>query len=365
MVRAPLASDGMSPDLPFDLDTLDLLPYGIIVLDEGGSILFYNAREEQISGRRRAEVIGRNFFTEVAPCTQVREFHGRYPEALRSGAAPISFAFSFPFPGRRREVEITLSGFAHEGRRMGLVAVRDVTQERALREHLERAERLRLAGETAAGVAHNFNNLLVAIQGSAELLLSGETDERTRRLAERIRLAAEDGATLVRRIADTCRQEPPQEHPPVTAVGDLIDSALALCEAHLLATAANGHAPSIARRVPLDLPAVHGSPSELREVLINLLRNAIDACAQGGDISIAVEREGDRIAIAVTDTGVGMDRLVRDRLFTPLFTTKGERGSGFGLASSFAIVRRHRGSIDVASTPGKGSTFTVRLPAAD
>ena len=209
----------MSQVQPVDLATLDLLPYGIIVLDEVGQVLFYNAREEEIAGRRRADVIGRNFFSEVAPCTQVREFQGRYPEALQPGASPITFAFIFPFAGRRREVEITLSGFSREGQRMCLVAVRDVTQERALREQLERAERLRLAGETAAGVAHNFNNLLCAIHGSAELLLRGEPDERARRQAERILLAAEDGAALVRRIAAVSCRDPPLDNLPAVTGG--------------------------------------------------------------------------------------------------------------------------------------------------
>ena len=351
----------MSQVQPVDLATLDLLPYGIIVLDDVGQVLFYNAREEDIALRRRADVIGRNFFSEVAPCTQVREFQGRYPEALQPGASPITFAFIFPFPGRRREVEITLSGFSREGQRMCLVAVRDVTQERALREQLERAERLRLAGETAAGVAHNFNNLLCAIHGSAELLLRGEPDEGVRRQAERILLAAEDGAALVRRIAAVSRLDPPLENLPAIPVAALIDDALALCESHLLASAATGQVPMIARRVPVDLPPVRGDPVGLREVLINLLRNAIDACAGGGDVTISAERDGDRIALVVADSGTGMDRTTQDHLFTPLFSTKGERGSGLGLASCFAIIRRHRGSIDVSSTPGKGSTFTVRL----
>jgi len=345
-----------------DFTTLDLLPYGIIVLDASGRILFYNAREEDIAGRRRVDVIGRNFFTEVAPCTQVREFHGRYAEAMQADAPPVSFAFIFPSPGKRREVDITLTGFAREGQRMCLVSVRDVTQERELREHLERAERLRLAGETAAGVAHNFNNLLTAIHGSAELLLSHQPDERTQRLAGRIRLAAEDGAALVRRITAISRQQPQTDDLLEVAVKPLIDDALALCESHLLATAASGHTPVIAHRVQSDLPPIRGDPVELREVLINLLRNAVDACATRGEVTISALREGDRIAIVVADSGSGMDRATQERLFTPLFTTKGNLGSGFGLASCFAIIRRHRGSIDVVSAPGKGSTFTVRVP---
>jgi photoactive yellow protein len=154
-----------------DFATLDLLPYGIIVVNGEGTILYYNAREEQIACRKKEEVIGKNFFTEVAPCTQVQEFYGRFRETIRSEGAVASFQFRFPFPERPREVEISLASFENSGALLCLISVSDVTEEKSLREHLIRAERLREVGEVAAGVAHNFNNLLTVVRGNAELML--------------------------------------------------------------------------------------------------------------------------------------------------------------------------------------------------
>src|SRR5919198_5488368 len=103
-IRLPIPPE--TPEI--DFATLDLLPYGIIVVDERGEIIYYNAREEEIAGRRREKIIGKNFFTEVAPCTRVREFYGRFQETMRRSGLVANFHFRFPFPERPREVEISL-----------------------------------------------------------------------------------------------------------------------------------------------------------------------------------------------------------------------------------------------------------------
>ncbi|HEY0380142.1 MAG TPA: ATP-binding protein [Pyrinomonadaceae bacterium] len=112
------------------------------------------------------------------------------------------------------------------------------------------------------------------------------------------------------------------------------------------------------------LPPVLASPSELREVFVNLLRNAVDAVESEGEVVVRTRAEGPHGLVEVSDTGAGMTPEVQGKLFRPLFTTKGERGMGLGLATSYAIVRRHGGDIQVKSAPGAGTTFTVRLPVA-
>jgi signal transduction histidine kinase len=113
-----------------------------------------------------------------------------------------------------------------------------------------------------------------------------------------------------------------------------------------------------------DLPPVLASPSELREVFVNLLRNAVDAVEGEGEVLVRTRADGAHGVVEVSDTGTGMTPEVQEKLFRPLFTTKGERGRGLGLATSYAIVRRHGGDIQVKSAPGAGTTFTVRLPVA-
>lgn len=360
----------VSQDAPeIDFNTLDLLPYGIIVVDERGAILYYNAREEQIAGRRREDVIGKNFFTEVAPCTYVQEFYGRFRETMQTAGLVASFHFRFPFPGRAREVEISLNSFQQAGAYLCLISVSDVTEKEELRERLIRNERLREVGEVAAGVAHNFNNLLTVIRGNAELILSMGADvEGVRRRVEKILKASDDGETMVSRIHHSASH---QAQPGIDAAQTNVDlnqlgrDAIAFTEDYARAMRdERGARISFETDLAEGLPPVRASAGELREVFVNLLRNAIDAIEGKGSITVRTRAEPPNVVAEISDTGAGMSREVQDKLFIPLFTTKGEHGTGLGLATCYAIVQRHHGDIRAESVLGKGTTFSVRLPAA-
>lgn len=359
-----------SQDVPeMDFATLDLLPYGIIVVDEEGRILYYNAREEEIARRRREDVLGKNFFTEVAPCTQVQEFYGQFKETMHSVGLVASFNFIFPFPQKAREVEITLTSFQKRNSNLCLISVSDVTEKNALREHLVSGARLREVGEVAAGVAHNFNNILTVIRGNAELLLAWLADDaRLRRRVEKIIQASDDGAEIVKRIRESARHHT-EALVEMTAVrlNGLVKDSIAFTEDYAKASQdERGARVRFKTELASDLPQVRASASEMREVFVNLLRNAVDAIEGEGHVIIRTRaEEGDRWGVVeVSDTGVGMSREVQEKLFRPLFTTKGERGTGLGLATCYAILRRHGGDIKVKSAPGQGTTFVVRLPVA-
>lgn len=346
-----------------DFATLDLLPYGIIVVDREGKILYYNAREEQIAGRRKENVIGRNFFTEVAPCTQVRDFYGRFQEAMNRPGWTVNFQFRFPFPDNPREVEIALTSFENRGDRLCLISVNDVTEQKALRERLIRAEHLRELGEVAAGVAHNFGNLLMVIRGNAEVMLDMTEDEALRRRIEKIIKASDDGAKLVQRIRDSARHKPEDVERAEIDLNDVLRDSVAWMEDYIYeARRERGAAIDTELDLTPDLPRVRASATEMREVFVNLLRNAVDAIRGEGRIRVRSAAEDGRVVVEVSDTGCGMSADVMAKIFHPLFTTKGERGTGLGLTTCYAIVRRHGGDIRVRSEEGKGTTFTVSLP---
>jgi len=107
---------------------------------------------------------------------------------------------------------------------------------------------------------------------------------------------------------------------------------------------------------------VNGDPVELREVLVNMIYNAVDAMPSGGEVRVSTQETRERVVIHITDTGTGMGPEVKQRLFDPFFTTKGKAGTGMGLAVSFGIIRRHDGSIEVDSEVGRGTTFKISLP---
>ena len=350
-----------------DFATLDLLPYGIIVVDARGDVLYYNAREEQIAGRSREAVIGKNFFTEIAPCAQAREFHGRFGELMREGGEVVDFEFVFPFPGRTREVEISLTRFENKGEPLCLISVRDVTEQKAAREHVMRSERLREAGEVAAGVAHNFSNILTVIQGNAELVLKKmAAEDPSRPRLEKIHKATLDGAELMKRIRDTTRQNPADAAaaPEVDLNAVVRDSVESTEEYARAAESPEGAGIAWELDLAEGLPPARASASELREAFVSLLRNAVDAVGGEGHISVRSRARDGKLVVEVGDDGAGMGAEVLGKLFTPLFTTKGKRGMGMGLATCYAIMRRHGGDITVETAAGMGATFTVLLPAA-
>lgn len=357
-----------SQEVPeIDFATLDLLPYGIVVVDEAGKILYYNAREEEISNRRRGSVLGKNFFSEVAPCTQVQEFYGRFKETMLRAGLVAAFHFRFPFPGRPREVEITLTSFQKDGSNLCLISVSDVTEKDVLREHLMRGARLQEVGEVAAGVAHNFNNLLTVIRGNAELLLMHlMNDAFARKRVEQILKASDDGEEMIGRIHESTRHH--SEAPAAlmaVQINELVKDSIAFTEDYAKASQDERNARVKFKTELIDeLPPVRASASELREVFVNLLRNAVDAIEGEGQVTARTRLEEGYDVVEVSDTGTGMSDEVKEKLFRPLFTTKGERGTGLGLATCYAILRRHGGDIEVRSAPNEGTTFIVRLPVA-
>jgi len=230
-------------------------------------------------------------------------------------------------------------------------------------------ERFRAFGEMASGVVHDFNNTLVSVIGYSELLLGDESalrdPEMVREYLQIMLTAGKDATHVVARLRDFYR--PREESDVFTALdlNKLISEAVALAQPKWREQA---QAKGLRIEVALELekvPFVAGCGAELREVLMNLIFNAVDAMPGGGVITIRSRRDGERVLIEVADTGKGMPEEVRQRCFEPFFTTKGEAGTGLGLAMVFGILKRHDAAIDVGSAPGKGTNFRIHFPAMD
>ncbi len=230
-------------------------------------------------------------------------------------------------------------------------------------DHLVRTEKLRALGEMAAGVAHDFNNLLAVIVGRAELLLRRAKGTDLARGLETIHQAALDGAQTVRRIQEFTRTRRTR---PFRRV-DLLDVVREVVEMTRPRWKDEAQSRGVTYEVEIEhaaLPWVAGRPEELREVFTNLLTNALEAMPRGGRLVCGLGAEAGAAVVTVRDTGVGMRPETARRVFEPFFTTKGPQGSGLGLAVVWGIVTRHGGTVEVASRPGEGTTFTVRLPGA-
>jgi signal transduction histidine kinase/ActR/RegA family two-component response regulator len=230
----------------------------------------------------------------------------------------------------------------------------------AQREQEIHAQKMAALGELSFGVAHNVNNTLTGILGRAQLILRNSNDPaKIEAGLELIIKSAEDGAHIIRRIQDFARQRPSREFETV-AMAELLRDA---CEMTRPRWESRSEFAPIRFALHGDCTAyVNGDPVELREVLVNMIYNAIDAMPSGGEVRVSAHENRDRVVIHITDTGTGMTPEVKQRLFDPFFTTKGKAGTGMGLAVSFGIIRRHEGSIEVDSEPGRGTTFKISLP---
>ena len=230
-------------------------------------------------------------------------------------------------------------------------------------------ERLSAIGQMASGIAHDFNNTLMPILGFADLLLTNQTllDDKaeTRKCLEMLRTAAQDAVNVVYRLREFYRPSANDEEFPVVDLAKIVQQAVSLTEPKWRHQAqANGLTISISTEFGA-LPIVAGEESALREVLTNLIFNAVDAMPEGGGIALETSIIEDRAVLKVRDTGTGMTEAVRRRCLEPFFSTKGERGTGLGLSMVYGIVERHRGQLEIQSEIGKGTTFIIKLPLAE
>ncbi len=241
-----------------------------------------------------------------------------------------------------------------------------VEEMRAAQEYMIQSERLAALGEMAAAIAHDFNNALFVALGACDVLLT-RTDLATDVIAQlaTIRTCALDAANTVRRLQSSVRGSSTPDQPEPLDVRGVLEEM-----SHFTRHKWNDEAlrRGVSIRIETDLegsPLILASASELREVLTNLIFNAVDAMQTSGKIVLRARQLGERVLVSVQDEGVGMNEATRAQIFQPFFSTKGVRGSGFGLSTCWSIVQRLSGEIDVESTPGEGSTFTLALPAAE
>lgn len=230
-------------------------------------------------------------------------------------------------------------------------------------------QRLRALGEMASGIAHDFNNALTPILGLTELLLDNPivtADPQVRRYLEMIHTAAQDAAQTVSRLREFYRPRGRTELRQPVDVNALVEEVIQLTAPRWCEQA---EARGVFIRMHTDLqpvPLVSANSGELRELLQNLIFNAVDALPRGGDITIRTytlsESARSWVVMQVEDNGVGMDEETRARCFEPFFSTKGEQGSGLGLAMVYGIVQRHEGKVEVDSAVGRGTAVRVYLP---
>lgn len=235
--------------------------------------------------------------------------------------------------------------------------VLDVTERKQLEEQLRQSQKMEALGRLAGGVAHDFNNLLTVIEGYTQILMRQEPRDELRQIAQ----ASGAAADLTRRLLAFSRQA--VIAPVVLDLNAAVESAVKLISRVI------GEDIRVTLDLAKDAWNIRADPSQIHQVLLNLALNARDAMPDGGSIVIRTSNvvigaaSDDHVLLEVIDTGVGMDEETKARVFEPFFTTKEPgKGTGFGLATVLAIVRRSGGLIDLTSSPGRGTTFKLTFP---
>ncbi len=229
--------------------------------------------------------------------------------------------------------------------------------------------RMETLGRMTMGVAHDLNNLLSGLIGHIELLKDqverASLTDSIRPSIETIETTAEDGAALIDKLQRYIRHDTQQHFEPLDLT-ELIEDCITLTEPYWYNEPRRQGIEISVKTSFEDVPDILGAASELREVFVNLILNAVQAMPEGGTLRFETfTNDRGQVCVNVSDTGIGMSDEVQQNIFEPLFTTKGDEGTGMGLAASYGIVQEHEGMIDVTSEPGEGTRFTLTFPPAE
>jgi PAS domain S-box-containing protein len=364
--------------------TVESSPSGLLMTDGVGTIMLVNREIERLSGYLRDELIGQSVDMLVplrsrADHPRFRKAFQGHPEARAMGGGRELYALRKD--GTEVPVEIGLNPLHTDQGLYVIASVVDIsarkTAERErhrLEERLREGQKLEALGTLAGGVAHDFNNILAAIVGFAELVREASRD-RPQVLAdlEELLRNAGRGKDLIQRILRFSRRQD-EQRVPLDLTGS-VNETVRLLRATLPATI------EIQVQGPAQLPHVLANATSVQQVLMNLANNSAHAMPAGGCITISLEtrylrdravrmhprlREGRHVVLSVRDNGVGMSEEVRARVFEPFFTTKeaGE-GSGLGLALVRGIVQDHGGDLELSSVAGRGTSVTCLFPVME
>lgn len=354
--------------LAYQAALLDTARDAMLVRTIDGTVLYWNRAAADLYGWSSEEAIGRAVQDLILADPGERE--AAHAELMATGyfAGEIEQRTR---DGRTLIVDCRLQLLYENGRPSAVFAVNsDITEYRRELEARQRAQRLESLGTLAGGIAHDLNNVLTPILMSVQLLAQDEADAERRELLGTVETAVKRGAEMIRQVLTFARGADGRRVP--VDVGRLLDDLLVLTRD----VVPRGVEVRVRRDDPL--PSLVGDPTQLLQVLVNLVTNARDAMDATGRLTISAETldivdeytsvshaaaPGRYLQIAVEDSGHGMTSDVTEKIFEPFFTTKAHgRGTGLGLATSLAIVRSHGGFMQVYSEPGRGTRFVIGLP---
>ncbi len=337
---------------------------GICVIGMDNRFRYLNQKMGEITGIPVEQLVEKDF-RETLTEESRQIIADRFEQWRKGKTLSPRFELNILRPGGEiRFVEIHARVMRdNQGNAHYICFVKDLTEHKRMEEQLIQTEKLRALGEMASGVAHDFNNALAAILGNTQLLLYTVQDEEAKESLRTIEKVAKDSAQTVKRLQDFTRKRVREELFQLDINGVLRDVVEMTRPRWKDEAQRKGIQFEVASHLE-EVSRVPGNASEMREAITNILLNAMEAMPEGGKIELRTfQREG-RVFIRISDTGIGMDDLTRQKIFEPFFTTKPFSNTGLGLSVSYGIIKRFGGEIEVESQVGSGTTFTIILPVA-
>jgi len=327
-------------------------------LDADGRVVTWNRASEQLLGIRAADASGRRFGVEVAIAADRARWDELWTALRRDGQIVHEIAIR---TAGGAEIPLHLEGrlLRDSSGVLGAVLVGlDLRRRRALEDQVLRSQKLAAVGLLAAGIAHEINNPLSGVVGYSRLLLEKPLDPWVRERVNKIAQSGERCRKIVEGVLLFSRQQEKGQRRRLDLAG-LIDRVVGIGEYQW-----RMHNVRVVREYPPAPVELEADADQLEQVLLNLLANAVDAMPRGGSVTLTLGQRSDGWAtLAVRDEGHGIPPEIQARIFDPFFSTKEiGKGTGLGLAISYGIIKDHGGEILLASTPGKGTTFTILLP---
>jgi len=368
---------GVESEIPFGLLVQSVVDYAIFMLDTSGQVSSWNVGAERIKGYSADEIVGQHFSNFYTPEDREAKVPQAALETARETGRYEAEGWRMRKDGTRFWASVVIDAIRDpEGKVVGFAKVtRDMTEKREAqlrleesREQLFRSQKMEALGQLTGGLAHDFNNLLTAILGAADLAVRNlNNPDKVRRMLDGIRNSAQRGAGLTKQLLAFARAQPLEIKQ--------VDLKAFMGDVSTLLRPSLRSSIEIIIEVSDKLWNVDADPGALELSLLNLAFNARDAMKDGGTLKLSATNEllrgqpdglrGEFVALRVADSGTGMSPETADRIFEPFFTTKGYgEGTGLGLSQVFGSAKQLGGAVTVESRLGRGSTFTLYLPAS-